>query len=75
MAHSRRPTRSDAPDPTANPTAFRYQADTIANVVFSVPFDDRTTFSVTGGRFVRNATISDYAFVNNNIMLGVSWRF
>jgi tetratricopeptide (TPR) repeat protein len=65
----------DAPDPTVDPTAFRYQADTIANVVFSVPFDDRTTFSVTGGRFVRNATISNYEFINNNIMFGVSWRF
>jgi len=65
----------DAPDPTVDPNTFRYQTDTIANVVFSVPFDDRTTFSVTGGRFVRNATISNYEFINNNIMFGVSWRF
>jgi len=65
----------DAPDPTVDPTAFRYQADTIANVVVSIPFDDRTTFSLTGGRFVRNATISNYEFINNNFMFGVSWRF
>jgi tetratricopeptide (TPR) repeat protein len=65
----------DQPDPTVDPNTFRYQTDTIANVVFSVPFDDRTTFSVTGGRFVRNATISNYEFINNNIMFGVSWRF
>jgi hypothetical protein len=24
---------------------------------------------------VRNATISNYEFINNNIMFGVSWRF
>ncbi len=65
----------DAPDPTVDPGVFRYQTDTIANVVLTVPFDDRTTFSVTGGRFVRNATISNYEFINNSFMFGVSWRF
>jgi tetratricopeptide (TPR) repeat protein len=65
----------DAPDPTVDPTTYRYQADTIANLVLTIPFDDRTTFSLTGGRFVRNATISNYEFINNNLMFGVSWRF
>jgi len=65
----------DAPDPTVDPTSYRYQADTIANVVLAIPFDGRTTFSLTGGRFVRNATISNYEFINNNFMFGVSWRF
>jgi hypothetical protein len=65
----------DAPDPTVDPTTYRYQTDTISNLVVAIPFDDRTTFSLTGGRFVRNATISNYAFINNNFMFGVSWRF
>ncbi len=65
----------DAPDPTVDPNAFRYQTDTIANLVFAVPLDDLTTFSITGGRFVRNATISNYAFVNNSAMVGISRRF
>jgi hypothetical protein len=65
----------DAPDPTVDPTTNRYQTDTIANLVLAIPFDERTTFSVTGGRFVRNATVSNYAFDNNNLMFGVSWRF
>ena len=65
----------DAPDPTVDPNTNRYQTDTIANLVVAIPFDDRTTFSLTGGRFVRNATISNYEFINNNFMFGVSWRF
>ena len=65
----------DAPDPTVDPTTYRYQTDTIANIVVTIPFDDRTTLSLTGGRFVRNATISNYEFTNNSFMFGVSWRF
>ncbi len=65
----------DAPDPTVNPTQMRYQNDTIANLVLAIPFDDRTTFSLTGGRFVRNASLPNYAFENNTLMFGVSWRF
>jgi tetratricopeptide (TPR) repeat protein len=65
----------DAPDPTVDPNTFRDQTDTIANIVVAIPFDDRTTFSVTGGRFVRNATISNYAFTNNSLMFGLGWRF
>jgi len=65
----------DQPDPLVNPTEQRYQNDTIANLTLLIPFDDRTTFTVSGGRFVRNATISNYAFVNNSFMFGASWRF
>ena len=65
----------DAPDPTVDPNTYRYQTDTIANIVFAVPIDDLTTFSITGGRFVRNATISNYAFINNSAMFGISRRF
>jgi hypothetical protein len=65
----------DQPDPTIDPGTFRTQNDTILNLVFTVPFDERTTFSVSGGRFVRAATVPNYAFVNNSFMFGVSWRF
>ena len=40
-----------------------------------MPFDERTTFSLSGGRFVRAATLPNYAFDNNSFMFGVSWRF
>jgi hypothetical protein len=33
------------------------------------------TLSLIGSRFVRNATISNYEFVNNDLMFGVSGRF
>ncbi|MFI4998448.1 MAG: tetratricopeptide repeat protein [Reyranellales bacterium] len=65
----------DQPDPTVDPNTMRLQQDSILNVVFSVPFDDRTTFSLSGGRFVRTATVPNYEFVNNNFMFGISWRF
>ncbi|WP_170920709.1 tetratricopeptide repeat protein [Enhydrobacter aerosaccus] len=65
----------DAPDPTVSPTIMRYQSDTILNLVLSVPFDDLTTFSVSGGRFVRAATLPNYAFENNSFMFGISRRF
>ncbi|HTR86579.1 MAG TPA: hypothetical protein VMI56_19005 [Reyranella sp.] len=65
----------DQPDALVDPTIQRYQTDTIANITFLVPFDDRTTFTLSGGRFVRNATVSNYAFENNSVMFGVSWRF
>jgi hypothetical protein len=54
---------------------MRRQADTIASLTFAIPFDDRTTFSVTGSRFVRTATIANYAFDNNSLMFGIGWRF
>ena len=65
----------DAPDPQVDPNTFRLQIDTIASVTFAIPFDDRTTFSITGGRFVRQATLANYAFENNSVMFGIGWRF
>jgi hypothetical protein len=65
----------DQPDPVIDPNTMRYQNDTILNIVLSVPFDERTTLSLSGGRFVRAATVPNYAFVNNSFMFGVNWRF
>jgi hypothetical protein len=65
----------DQADPTVDPNTMRYQNDTILNLVLTVPFDERTTFSLSGGRFVRAATVPNYAFENNSVMFGVSWRF
>lgn len=65
----------DAPDPTVDPTITRVQNDTILSVLLAIPFDDRTTFSVTGGRFTRGASLPNYQFINNSVMFGVSWRF
>jgi hypothetical protein len=65
----------DQPDPVVDPNTMRYQNDTILNIVLTVPFDDRTTFSLSGGRFVRAATVPNYEFTNNSFMFGVSWRF
>ena len=65
----------DQPDAVVDPSTMRYQNDTILNIVLAVPFDDRTTFSLSGGRFVRAATIPNYGFENNSFMFGVSWRF
>jgi hypothetical protein len=65
----------DAPDPTVDPNTMRYQTDTILNIVLSIPFDERTTFSLSGGRFTRAASVPNYAFENDSFMFGVSWRF
>ena len=65
----------DAPDAIVDPTEYRNQQDVILNVSLAIPLDDRTTFTLSGGRFVRQASIPNYAFDNNNIMFGVSWRF
>ena len=65
----------DQPDVVVDPNTIRYQNDTIMNLILTVPFDDRTTFSLTGGRFVRASTVPNYAFENNSFMFGVSWRF
>jgi hypothetical protein len=65
----------DAPDPTVNPNTYRDQSDFIMNLTLAIPFDERTTFSLSGGRFVRSATLPNYAFENNTVMFGVSWRF
>ena len=65
----------DAPDPIIDPGTMRLQTDTILNLILSVPLDDRTTFSVSGGRFARTSTLPNYEFINNSAMFGVSWRF
>jgi tetratricopeptide (TPR) repeat protein len=65
----------DQPDIVVDPNVMRYQNDTILNLVLTVPFDDRTTLSLSGGRFVRASTVPNYAFENNSFMFGVSWRF
>jgi len=65
----------DAPDPTIDPVNVRHQTDSILNLVFAVPLDARTIFSITGGRFNRASNIPNYIFTNNSAMFGVSWRF
>ena len=65
----------DAADPVIDPTVVRTQLDTILNIVLSIPLDDRTTFSLAGGRFSRGSNLPNYEFINNNVMLGVSWKF
>jgi tetratricopeptide (TPR) repeat protein len=65
----------DAPDPVIDPATLRYQTDTILNVALFVPFDERTTLSLSAGRFVRAASLPNYEFSNNSAMIGVSWRF
>ena len=53
----------------------RQQMDTILNITLSIPFDQRTMFTVSGGRFIRSADIPNYAFTNNSALIGVTWRF
>ena len=65
----------DAPDATVNPTEDRNQQDVILNLSLSIPFDARTTLTLSVGRFARQASLPNYAFDNNNLMFGVSWRF
>jgi hypothetical protein len=65
----------DEPDLVVDPNAYRDQRDLILNVSLAIPFDERTTLAVSAGRFVRQASIPNYAFENNSLMFGVSWRF
>ena len=65
----------DAPDVQVDPTRIRQQNDTIFNVTAAIPFDDRTTFTISGGRIARASGLPNYAFDNNSVLLGVSWRF
>ena len=67
--------RYDAPDVQVDATAIRRQTDTILNLSVSIPFDARTTLTISGGRFERSSPLPNYAFDNNNAMFGVSWRF
>ncbi|WP_289295867.1 tetratricopeptide repeat protein [uncultured Reyranella sp.] len=65
----------DQPDAVVDPTVTRQQIDTILNLTLSIPFDQRTMFTVSGGRFVRSSDIPNYAFTNNSALIGVTWRF
>lgn len=65
----------DQPDAVVDPSVTRQQTDTILNITLSVPFDQRTMFTVSGGRFVRSSDIPNYAFTNNSALIGVTWRF
>lgn len=65
----------DAADPVIDPGTIRTQSDTILNLVLTVPFDERTTFSVSAGRFNRASSLPNYAFIDNSVLFGVSWRF
>ncbi len=65
----------DAPDRTIDSTTTRAQSDTIFSLQLAIPFDERTTFSISGGRFNRAANLPNYQFTNNSVMFGVSWRF
>jgi tetratricopeptide (TPR) repeat protein len=67
--------RYAAPDPNVERGTMRTQVDTILSILLAIPFDERTTFSISGGRFNRTASIENYAFTNNSFMFGVSWRF
>lgn len=65
----------DMPDAVVDPNVYRNQSDLIASLTVAIPFDERTTLTLTGGRFARTASIPNYAFDNNTAMVGVSWRF
>lgn len=65
----------DMADPVVDPSVVREQDDTILSLALSVPFDDRTSVSLSGGRFNRASNLPNYGFVNNNVMFGVTWRF
>lgn len=65
----------DQPDAVVDLTVTRQQIDTILNLTLSIPFDQRTMFTVSGGRFVRSSDLPNYAFTNNSALIGVTWRF
>ena len=65
----------DSANPIIDPSVVRQQNDTILNLTLTVPFDERTTLTVSGGRFVRAANIPNYQFTNNSFLMGVNWRF
>jgi hypothetical protein len=58
----------DQADPIVDPGVVRQQNDTILNITLAVPFDERTTLTISGGRFVRSANIPNYAFDNNSFV-------
>lgn len=51
------------------------KGDTILSLLPAIPFDERTTFSISAGRFDRAAHLPNYHFAKNSVMFGVSWRF
>lgn len=65
----------DQPDVVIDSTVNRLQNDTILNITLAIPFDERTTLTVSAGRFVRGASLPNYQFVNNSFLMGVGWRF
>ena len=65
----------DAIDVQVDPTQIRRQNDTIVNLTAAIPFDDRTTFTISAGRALRSSDLPNYAFENNSVLFGVSWRF
>jgi hypothetical protein len=65
----------DQPDIVIDPSVNRLQNDTIFNITLAIPFDERTTFTLSAGRFVRGASLPNYEFVNNSVLMGVGWRF
>lgn len=65
----------DAVDITVDSTTLRQQLDSTINISLAVPFDDRTTFTLIGGRLQRTASLPNYAFDNNNVMFGIGWKF
>jgi tetratricopeptide (TPR) repeat protein len=65
----------DQADPIIDPDVVRQQNDTILNISLAIPFDERTTLTISGGRFVRSANLPNYSFENNSFLMGVSWRF
>lgn len=65
----------DQPDIVVDPSVNRLQNDTILNITLAIPFDERTTFTLSAGRFVRGASLPNYEFVNNSVLMGVGWRF
>jgi tetratricopeptide (TPR) repeat protein len=65
----------DAADVQVDPTIVRQQNDFIFNVTAAIPFDDRTTFTISAGRAARTSNLPNYVFDNNSVLAGVSWRF
>ena len=72
-AHLRRPRFVPVGGDGTAEVAFKFCSCQVA--WHDLPFDERTTVTFSGGRFARSASVPNYAFDNNTLMLGVSWRF
>ena len=64
----------DAPDVQVDSATNRRQSDLSLNLAIQIPFDSQTTFVVTAGRIMRTSNLPNYAFTNDIVMMGVSWR-